>query len=282
MSLLLKYLAIKKVDAGSGSDIAVLSNIMEGVDGAAVFGFEVEQESVQIEDMQTLDHSATGTLDVRVLYNEPTKGLLDGLIGERVEVSGLGIDGFILWDEPPIFSRVHDYNSAILNDHITTTVKSVRGYAGGSQRFYGGRNAMSLYDTSTGSADLLNGFELLPAGAVVSRTGNEQEITTEGAGEGIRSKFFFMPFVGERLHASVDVVVASAFVLTIAFYDYDKEYQSQVSTPLNTTGRKSVDGVIPAGTAYVAIHVNTSSAEEDTMTFKEPVLTTNPHTSYII
>lgn len=126
MALTLKKVAIKDPDS---SDMVILSNIMEGVDGGAAFGFSQEGESAQIEDNQTLEHTFMGDLDIKVLRcSASDKAILDGLVGKPVEISGWGISDFIVFDGTPTLNREHDFNSSILNDRIHVTTKSSKGY----------------------------------------------------------------------------------------------------------------------------------------------------------
>lgn len=126
MALTLIKVAIKDPDS---TDMVLLSNIMEGVDGAVTMGWEEEPESVKVEDGQTLDHSIMGTLDIKVLRAPASSiAILDGLIGKRVEITGWTIEGFLLFNGKPYLNRDPDYNSDILNDRILVTTKAVKGY----------------------------------------------------------------------------------------------------------------------------------------------------------
>lgn len=127
MALTLKKVAIKDPES---SDMVILSNIMDGVDGGAAFGFSQEGESVQIEDNQTLEHSFMGDLDIKVLRSSDSdKAIIDSLVGKRVEIVGYGISDMIVFAGNPVLNREHDYNSNILNDRIYVTTNSPKGYS---------------------------------------------------------------------------------------------------------------------------------------------------------
>lgn len=128
MALTLRKIAIK--DPAS-NDVVVLTNIMEGVDGSSAMGLTMEAEAVQIEDNQTLEHSLSLELDIKVIRGTDAElATLDGLIGKRVEISGWTIDGFFRMLENPYLNRNPDYNSSILNDRILITQKAIKGYVG--------------------------------------------------------------------------------------------------------------------------------------------------------
>jgi|AntRauTorckE6833_2_1112554.scaffolds.fasta_scaffold12253_6 hypothetical protein len=127
MALTLKNVVIKDPDS---ADMVILSNIMDGVDGAASMGWTLEGEEVRIEDNQTYEHSHMGELDIKVLrLNDTDLATLRGLVGKRVEIMGWTIDGFFLMRDNPILNRHEDYNSAILNDRIYVSTKAPKGYS---------------------------------------------------------------------------------------------------------------------------------------------------------
>ena len=126
MALTLKKVAIKDPES---SDVVILSNIMDGVDGAAAFGFSQEGETAQIEDNQTLEHSFMGDLDIKVLRSSASdKAIIDSLVGKRVEIVGWGISDMIVFEGNPVLNREHDFNSNILNDRIHVTTNTAKGY----------------------------------------------------------------------------------------------------------------------------------------------------------
>jgi len=126
MALTLRQLAIKDPDS---TDMVLLSNIMDGVDGSAAMGFTQEGESAMIEDNQTYEHTHLGELDIKVLRLGSTDlATLRSLVGKRVEVSGWTIEGFFVWTENPILNQNDDFNSAIMNDRIHLTTKAPKGY----------------------------------------------------------------------------------------------------------------------------------------------------------
>lgn len=285
--LVLKKLAVKDP---AGTDIVILSNIMDGVDGAAIFGFQTEQESALIEDMQTLEHSQVGTVDLKVLRASAADiAKLNALIAKRVEIAAISIDGFLLYLENPLLNRVPDFNSAILNDQIMVTTKAIRGYSSaGEQPFYAGRNALSLYNVLSGADDLLYGFVELGSPTGTSLTDGTQTITfnTAAAGNGLLSKKFLCPFVGERLYGSVNVTgktgtggrwrlgfrFLQADGVTVVDDDYD-DFGA-------TTTRKQHNALIPAGAAYVQLYIANNDTTVETLSFNTPVLSTTPASTF--
>lgn len=287
MSLVLKKLAVKDPE---GTDVVVLSNIMDGVDGSAAFGFQTEQESVEIEDKQTLEHSQMGTIDLKVLRADPADvAKLNALIAKRVELSGISIDGFLLFLENPLLNRVPDFNSAILNDQIMVTTKAIRGYSSaGESAFYAGRNALSLYNVLDGADDLLYGFSELgsPTGTSLSNSTQTVTFDTGAAGNGLLGPRMLCPFVGERLYASVNVTgktgAGGQWRLGFRFLEadgttvVDDDYDNFGST----TARKSHSALVPAGAVYVRLYIANHNTDVETLSFNGPVLSTTPVTTF--
>lgn len=126
MALTLRKIAIKDPES---SDMVLLSNIIDGVDGAANIGWSQQTEAVRVEDNQTIEFSVNGELDIKVVRpSNADVSTLNGLIGEKVEISGYTISGFLIIRDSVRLVRVPDVNSSIHNDQIKVTVKAIKGY----------------------------------------------------------------------------------------------------------------------------------------------------------
>lgn len=289
MALTLKQLAIKDPES---TDIVVLSNIMDGVDGAAAFGWSQEDSAVQIEDMQTLSHSTAGSLDIKVVraLDAGDIATLNGLIAKRAEISGIGIDGFLLFKENPYFNRVPDFNSDILNDQMLATVLTPKGYRNdGSAAFYGGSNALALHNFRKGSATLLNGFEALGSPTSTSVSNDVQTVTfdTAAAGNGVLSEKILCPFVGMRLHAYFNVTakVGTGGRYRLGFRFLEADGTTIVADSYfdgAATGTKHHEALIPAGAAYVRLYIANDDTTIESLSFKEPMITTVTKTRFVI
>jgi hypothetical protein len=126
MALTLRKLAIKDPES---TDMVILTNILEGVDGSSAMGFTQEGEEARVEDNQTMEHTHLGELDIKVL-RLPSSELttLRSFVGKRVEVSGWTIEGFFRFRDNPIMNQHDDFNSAIMNDRIFFTTTAIKGY----------------------------------------------------------------------------------------------------------------------------------------------------------
>lgn len=187
---LITEIAIYDPDA---TDHVILKNIMEGVDGSASFSYSQEVDSVMIEDGQTLEHSLSGTLDIKVLRGSDAElALIDAAVGKRVYVAGKTLNGFLIFSGMHYVNRVPDFNSSILNDHIRLTFKDVKGFSSenGIDTFYGGKNMLGIFDTKIGFTDednneVISGFRTSVSSASYSVTNDGfQYIQSTSAGNG--------------------------------------------------------------------------------------------------
>ena len=133
----------------SNNDIAVLDNIMTGVDGSATFGYGIEATSLEVNDKQKQQYLHTHTLDIRVLKGDSaTAQKIDVMADNQrnVKVSGVTPNGFIIWNQPVLIGRNEQFTNRIISRQIKMTVDTPIGYVDGELSVYAGDNALALYD----------------------------------------------------------------------------------------------------------------------------------------
>lgn len=278
MSLTLRKLALKNP---ATDDVVVMSNIMEGVDGAAAMGWTLDGQQVQIEDGQTLEFAHTGELDVRVMrVGSADLATIQSLIGTKVEVSGHTIEGFFVMRDLVLLNQNAQYNSNLVHDRVYLTLQAPKGYVGGdkrSQAFYLGLNALRLYDVRQGDSDLLSGFEEVGTPGL-SQSNGTQTVTTDTEGHGVVSHPIFFPFEGVRVIASADFSVADIrFHVGVRFLDADEQVISDSTDDFIASGRRSHTALVPSGTVYIQF---LSTRQEETgasgsWSFTRPAIRTN-------
>ena len=98
-----------------------LVNVMEGVDGAATFGYSLETVAVQVEDNQTQQYKHIHTLDVRVLDAGGDNATIDAWIAEQkpVDIVGIGIDGYFQFDNVKL-TRNKQYDEVFASAFLAT------------------------------------------------------------------------------------------------------------------------------------------------------------------
>jgi len=256
----LKKLAIQ--DISNPSDIVILSNIMEGVEGASTFGYTEDITGVKVEDNQTQNYRRQSTLDIRVIQaSDSDLAILDDLIQnqKKARVSGVTIDGFIIYDREVLIERAPYFNSGLISDQIFITLIDNTGYSGDApvtrQAVYVGDNALSLYKVRVGSSLLLNGLQT-ETGVDSVAIGSSQTINVYTAQKALLSQSILFPFPGETLVASFNVTEADiTYRLGVRFLDSSGSVLSNDYTTFSTTGRISHGVTVPASTVYVQYYV---------------------------
>ena len=178
------------------ASIARLSNIMEGVDGAETFGYNVEDESVQIEDNQKLQHAHLHTFDIRCIEDSANSAILDAILAGnyKAKISGFSPDGFLIWDEPSLLVRNKQYDN-IFASAVMATVKSTPNFRGtpAKRAVHAGKNLLGVYDVtsiSTATLKTLNIFFPFPG------------LTLTASGSGGNVGFSFRDSAGDEISSS--------------------------------------------------------------------------------
>jgi hypothetical protein len=119
---LLKKISIQ--DVGQSDLVARFENIMEGVDGSAVFGFSSEAEAIQVLDNQTQQYKQNHTLDLRVIEDSTESAFLNTIIanGNLCNVVAEGIDGTVFMESVRVArSKQYDQITALSVQFTKTT-----------------------------------------------------------------------------------------------------------------------------------------------------------------
>lgn len=150
-------IAIQSV--ASPSSIAYLTNIMEGVDGSSVFGYNVETEDIKISDGQTQQYAQIHTLDIRVLDEDANSSIIDAIIasGGTARISGYGPNGFFVWNDPVQLVRNKQYDNVVASA-VLATIKATPGFRGSppSRAVHAGRNLMGVYGVDNMTTSEIN------------------------------------------------------------------------------------------------------------------------------
>lgn len=236
MALYLQELAIKNVVTG---EAASLTNVMEGVDGSAVFGYNTENVSIQQGANVRRQYMTRHTLDIRVIDDaDPTTQALFTKWANRPDdrfiVSGYGGGEVLIWDEPVsmTFERAYD---GIRVRRLFMTLDAVPGYTltdyGWYMPVYAGRNLLGNYDvTRTYDEASANGW-------LVSLSLNDFDLTTPSAGQISAStaeitqlaagyinfaapgRNAFFPFTGLQVTASITAMTDAPPEAIFAIFD---------------------------------------------------------------
>ena len=267
------------------TNIVTLDNIMSGVDGSSVFGYNLETKNLEVNDKQKQQYAHTHTFDIRVVQGTSAElAILRAIVDNNrtVKVSGHSPDGFFLWDEPTVMTRNTQFDQ-IVADALLLTHDTTIGYRGTAPLkklgVYAGDNALALYDILSGSATVLNGFSL-DQNANGGVTGGTQTVivgaTTAENTVYFRSANIFFPFVGVPITASFEVTALNAdFKIGIEYVQSDgTTVISTTRADADATGRVSVTGATPANTAFIRLvcAAGVGVIATNQISLKEPML----------
>jgi hypothetical protein len=265
MITLLSNVAIQ--DTSNASNIVYLNNIMEGVDGAATFGYSLEPSSVKVDDNQTQQYLHDHTLDIRVLQgtaSDLTKLKVIDANNNPVRVAGHSPDGFFVIDEPAQLTYHSQYDSVIA-DRVLVTTTGVNGYGGAAPGtkvpVYAGDNLLAVYKVNSGSSSYLNGFDTGLGGTVI---GDTFSFTSTGT---ITGRSIFFPFPGLQISGFITKSGAGGTgTLTLEYLD---DAGSSISTDTASigAGTTTVSGTIPASTVSIRMKVTAASIP---LSFRNP------------
>jgi len=261
----IKRLAIQ--DAATPANIAYLNNVSEGVDGASAFGFSQDPVSLLIADKEQVDIKREQSLDIRILNpDDATSAILQAIVdGKPGYLSAYCIDGFLIFNDPVLMTRVNQIqSSSLLIDIIQATLTSVLGYAGDApntrQAIYGGENALGIYKVREGSSSLLNGMTL-ESGVTGVCSGSSQTVVFTIAQDALLSQPILLPFAGESLNASLTAsAVTGDYRVGLRFLDASQAEISDSYATFSGTGRQSHTAFIPSGAVYIQFYVTNDGA----------------------
>lgn len=263
------------------ANVVVLDNIMEGVDGAATFGYSMTPRSLTVEDAQTQQYVHDHQMDVRVLRSAAAdleKLQVMDANNEPVKVTTQGIDGSVVFFDGAQIVRAPQFNQ-VLADRFLITRSTVVGYSFEDEfsRYPvlgNTKDLMEVYDTSTGSSLLLAGFT--SQNVTRSQTGGVQTITRDSTGGLARaiSPLFLWPFVGTRLEAQIEITSISApgSLLLIEARDGTGSVVTSANINYSTTGIKTIALTVPTTTVTMGFYVNVGTTAGQTLSFKNPIL----------
>jgi hypothetical protein len=263
MALYLKEVALLETTTNT---LVKLTNVMEGVENGAVFGYQTELISIKVNANQTEQVVTRHTFDIVVKDDATpaTQAILTAWANNpelRFKASGYSGDTFFLWDEavPIVFSRQYDLIGA---RHLIMTLDAVSGYNGasGSKKLpvYAGQNLLGIYNVLAGSS-VLNGFNdngLVSDGV----TGANQtiEIDSDPLTSYLYSNSLFFPFPSAILTFSCTVVTApdDFFIGSANFTDAGVLIAQDYSVLAGGVGRLSytyVSNSFASNTAFIRI-----------------------------
>lgn len=303
MITLLKQIAIR--DRSNYANSVILTNVMEGVDGSATFGYSIEPVAIQVEDNQTQQYKHVHTFDIRVIEESGDSSVLDALVAsqQRVDIAGLGVDGYFQFDNV-LLTRNKQYDGILASAYLATaeTLTSyttneeviyayyntgtstptylTTDYLGKKLRAFAGRNLYDIYNLDVSKSNI---------------SGYNGSVWQNGTYRGLPND------VNQNQNIVTSNVIGSNVELTraktsIAFNNYEKLFipftdQTFTATinvtniytdPLGDEARLRVHTGYPEATGTTAYDINLTTVGRKSFDFTIPVLNSNTLSAVII
>jgi hypothetical protein len=290
MALYLKEVALLETTTNT---LVKLTNVMEGVENGAVFGYQTELISIKVNANQTEQVVTRHTFDIVVKDDATpaTQAILTAWANNpelRFKASGYSGDTFFLWDEPVpiVFSRQYDLIGA---RHLIMTLDAVSGYNGasGSKKLpvYAGQNLLGIYNVLAGNGAVLNGFT--PNNLVADGTsGANQTIIADAGGvdvSNIDSALLFFPFNNVILTFSCNIVsLTDIAYIGYGYYDVDGVVISSDYSTADSTlvGRLFVNKPVLTDATTCFFKIGISTVDTETVVFNTPAIRLGYETAF--
>jgi hypothetical protein len=284
MALYLKEVALLETTTNT---LVKLTNVMEGVENGAVFGYQTELISIKVNANQTEQVVTRHTFDIVVKDDATpaTQAILTAWANNpelRFKASGYSGDTFFLWDEPVpiVFSRQYDLIGA---RHLIMTLDAVSGYNGasGSKKLpvYAGQNIMMLLNQFLGSSTNFSGWSGTMSGGGSTAFSDGATTITLGAGSGtLVSANYFFPFDGVILTGAIrgggGGSIGAGSKITVSFLNSSEVEISETSggTLSLSTGTYFNSGLTATGTYYIRLKLFFGSGGAGATVVRQPVL----------
>lgn len=291
---LLKKVAIQ--NTSTPSTIAVLSNIMEGVDGSGAFNLTNEVTDIKIEDNQTRQTSQAHTLDIRAIWDDAEAAKVDAMQvgGIPAKITAITPDGVVLFGSPVLINRGKVYDDVRAHKYIASTGAPC-GYTGTAPNVrtsvYVGKNLLGVFAVNRGqsvsSPSFLNGFKAGTTGASTALvTGSEQTIgitTVTNAQVYAVTENVLFPFIGLPITASANIVsrTGTSLRIGIQFLNSASEVLSAVFSPNTGTGINVITSATPSNTVFVRFIIGAgASSSAASIVFERPMLSIDGSTQF--
>jgi hypothetical protein len=278
MALYLSNLAL--INDTEGSYLAV-TNVVEGVDGSAVFGYNAESDTVKIQSNRTQVVSLKHALDIMIIDDSANQAILTEWSNTpefMFKAVGYGGDTFLLWDSPVNLSIPRQYDK-IVTRKAGLTLQALSGYSGvqplTKAPIYAGRNLLALYKVWEGNSTLLNGFTV--SGTMVTSQSAGSQTITRGADTDawLYSQPILFPFIGVTLTASMTTTAHTG--LGEFGFRYLDNSGNELSIDVTSfvsggTVRRSHSAITPADTFSIQFIVAPGQTLGNATTFNSPMI----------
>jgi hypothetical protein len=268
-------------DASDLSDNVVLTNISEGVDGAAAMFYNAEDNSVLTTGAgDSLLNSQLHTIDIRALWGSAEQTKLYGWVTARTKLiaTAYGLDGALVWRQPVLLAATEGTDNTI-TARVRMTAVTLFGYApNGGKVVHIGPNLLRTFDVLNGTATNWYGFTA-SSPSEISRSGDTITYAPAGSATNSLTNRLFYPFPGERLAFGLTSAnINTDCTVSLAAFNAAGSQISASSLVVSGTGAFTQTFTLPALT--VSIQFTITVAGPDTAIVRLPFVAVPPVTTY--
>jgi hypothetical protein len=239
-------------NASDPSELVVLSNIMDGVAGAATMYYDTERSGdLQIEAKDTILTKVQHNIEAQVLWSDASTTLLNAWRTNQtpLRIAGYGIDGAMIWAVTARVSPTQQFDN-VHSMGVRITLDSLPAYVNGRKSVQVGENILGIWDVTSGDANVWNGFSVTSG----SSTRSGASLTLNGD-IGLTNLIFF-PFAGRDVTFGFETTGGTGqatFELTAL------DNGSNVIATYTTTSTSGV--TLPAGTFEITVDITTTGGD---------------------
>jgi len=274
-----------------GTNTVNLININEGVDGAARFGYSVEDTELIIDNGATKYLTLEHQIDIRTLWDSDHKTQLSTWEQAKtpLQLSGYGVDGFVYWHDPVIVGYADTPAGSSQVFWIKATRTTPPGYDSNFRKTGGiqaGRNLLAIYDRERGSSTLMAGTNIVGSGLTTSfNSSNGQQTVTVDSTASLRTISFsaigsgnisfLYPYPDRQVTLSIDVIShTSNFGIDISIRDQADSQITSSSVNITANGIATHTVTLPASTVYIRprLRIESDAVAGNQIVFRRPAL----------
>lgn len=288
--MIIELVKLAVADASNVADVAIMSVVQEGGEGATRQVFTSEPVEAVIEDGQRFVDVHDFSVSIAGLGTSANHTKLKSFIDAEKEVivSGYTVDGHVLQGGGYLSYR-QGMTEAYRTGIIELRTRGQYGYDADGNTSSGlmlFRNMLAAYNLNSGVSSVLYGFDAA-SGIDEALSGGTQSLERATDTTYLLSKPIYFPFSGKTITASVNITVDSGEPkLRVGYLDASlsalSPTGSTTSDELIGTGIKSLQGTTPSGTVYVKFGITPGDTLADAISFNRPSMRIDGSTTFTL
>lgn len=288
------------INDGSPDEVAILSNVTDGPDGASNFGLgdNDEIQRLSIEDNQSIHNRITRSLDIRTLVGTSGEDTnIEGYVSNQtpIYIAGLGLDGFtLIGDKQTSEGQILLVKNNQRSDNEVWAIAATRDVQPGhdpgtglfESGFWVGQNGLGGYEWADADSDgVADGWSA--SGFSTTSFSSGQQTLEADTTERTFTRGVYFPFEGEQITFSLNIDSRTGSYATeqiqLVFFDTSESVISSTTETFSSTGRQSVTATTPTGSSlsYIECQLDLqASSGTVTEVIKDAALRLGTSTTY--